>query len=290
MSTGKRTWATVLLDRSCLPGVLVLHYTLQKTGTNYPFIVVMTPETARDQGLMSVVTAAGISTVLVEEVQATHNGQLVEGMWQKLSVWTLTDYERIVLLDSNQIVLQPIDELMTMSLPAGSIAASQLCTCNCNHPLLTHRPHGRTPANCAYTRPTTSSHLHSSTIVLRPSPSERTTLFHALHNHPNITNMPLGEQDLLAAVYYNRWTPLHYAYNALESVGMWHPELGGHLNPKVRCFDLERPWKGVGVGDGWWWREFEELEGLWWGNGHAGGDPERRALWREVVKPEVQWG
>jgi alpha-N-acetylglucosamine transferase len=35
-----------------------------------------------------------------------------------------------VLLDSDQIILQNIDDLMTLPLPAGFIAASHACTCN----------------------------------------------------------------------------------------------------------------------------------------------------------------
>ena len=34
------------------------------------------------------------------------------------------------MLDCDQIVTQNLDELMTMDLPAGTIAASHACTCN----------------------------------------------------------------------------------------------------------------------------------------------------------------
>jgi len=38
--------------------------------------------------------------------------------------------QRIVLLDSDQVILHNIDDMMTMELPKGWIAAAHACTCN----------------------------------------------------------------------------------------------------------------------------------------------------------------
>jgi hypothetical protein len=90
-----KIWATVVHDRSSLPGVLVLDYTLRKTTrySSYPFVALLTPEAARDGTLCRVLTAAGIGVAYLERVHATRLGQPREGNWERLSVWNLTNYE-----------------------------------------------------------------------------------------------------------------------------------------------------------------------------------------------------
>src|SRR4051812_25622909 len=53
--------------------------------------------------------------------------------WSKLIPFSLTQYERIVQLDSDMVVLRNMDELMDLPLdPEGSrvFAASHACVCN----------------------------------------------------------------------------------------------------------------------------------------------------------------
>lgn len=41
-----------------------------------------------------------------------------------------SDAQRVILLDSDQVILKNIDDMMDMDLPEGFIAASHACTCN----------------------------------------------------------------------------------------------------------------------------------------------------------------
>lgn len=53
--------------------------------------------------------------------------------WTKLIVFSLTEYERVVLLDSDMLVMKNMDELMDIPLnPDGNrvFAASHACVCN----------------------------------------------------------------------------------------------------------------------------------------------------------------
>jgi hypothetical protein len=89
-----KIWATVLLDRSYLAGVLVLNHTLRKTGTKYALKVVMSGDAAFDAHLKAVLTAAGIGVIVVGEIEARgRNGQVIGGMWQKFALWKLTEYK-----------------------------------------------------------------------------------------------------------------------------------------------------------------------------------------------------
>jgi hypothetical protein len=92
-TTGRRVWAVVLHDRLCLPGVLVLDYTLQKQGTKYPLVVIMTHEAATDADITVVLGAADITVELVDTIFAEERGKKYTGNWQKLSAWSLTNYE-----------------------------------------------------------------------------------------------------------------------------------------------------------------------------------------------------
>ncbi|KAF9346586.1 hypothetical protein BGX26_001890 [Mortierella sp. AD094] len=74
--------------------------------------------------------------------------------WSKLAVWSLVEYDRVVLLDSDMLVRQPKAELgdpgTVLDLAPGWIAASHACTCN---PLrIKAYPASWTPDSCAYTQ------------------------------------------------------------------------------------------------------------------------------------------
>lgn len=51
--------------------------------------------------------------------------------WSKLQVFGLTQYERLIMIDSDMIFLKEMDELFDMELPGKDwIAAAPACVCN----------------------------------------------------------------------------------------------------------------------------------------------------------------
>ena len=72
------------------------------------------------------------------------NDPRFQACWTKLTPFSLTEYERVVQLDSDMLVLRNMDELMGVELDPPSaegkgnkvFAASHACVCN---PL--HKPH-----------------------------------------------------------------------------------------------------------------------------------------------------
>ncbi|KAK4034390.1 nucleotide-diphospho-sugar transferase [Parachaetomium inaequale] len=296
-----KTWATVVYDKSCLPGVLVLNHTLRKKRTHYPFRVIMSYETAEDRDIRDVLNAAGIAFELVDTVLADYNGHDIRGRWQKLSAWTLTQYERIVLLDSNQLILRNIDKLMSKSLPYDHIAASHLCTCDPNEPWqaipswgpltslppLRHQHELRSTLKAPPLTPSSpESHhrLHTGIIVLRPSSAAYARLINTLN-----ANLHFNEQDVLETVYRDRRRPLSCKYNAVESTMKdWHRRLWTSAAVKVRTFDVRKPWKERGGREvESWWKAWRQVRPGWYGNGHEGGNEVRRELWWRVLRPLV---
>ena len=160
-------WSTLVTKRAYFGGALVLNHTLKKVGSKYQLKIMVTREAEADKEFMAAFAAAGIPTILIENIEPTRKGKVNKAFWQKLAPWAMTEYEvrtsssfellieldmhktpqcyttqrkgtkpltplsqRIVLLDSDQVILQNIDDLMTLDLPEGYIACAHACTCN----------------------------------------------------------------------------------------------------------------------------------------------------------------
>ncbi|KAK4239802.1 nucleotide-diphospho-sugar transferase [Achaetomium macrosporum] len=302
-----KIWTTLLSNRAYLAGSLVLNHTLRKTGSRYQLKVMVTRDVETDTELMAVLAAACIPTIVVDKLEpAPRDGKVNKGTWEKLAPWGWAEYEQSVLLDSDQIILKNIDDLMALPLPEGFIAASHACTCNPRK--LAHYPKDWIPENCAFTaadkatgepKPITDSSprnhhlLNSGTVVLRPSKEEYDTLMNAMNTHPDVPNMVFFDQDLLAVVYRDRWKPLPYTYNALKPMRSCHSDLWRDEDVKVLHYILNKPWQSRTYGSDaiesthkLWWDAYAEVEKEWM----ESTDENKRRLWQSVVVPVVAQG
>ena len=134
-------WASLITNNEYLPGLLCLEYSLRQTQSKYPFVALYTdsfPASGR-----KALAARGISTDRVDYLApSTQKDFSVDARfaetWTKLTVFGLTAYDRLVLLDGDMIVRRNMDELMDLPLdPPGSqgrgsrvFAASHACACN----------------------------------------------------------------------------------------------------------------------------------------------------------------
>jgi alpha-N-acetylglucosamine transferase len=158
--------------------------------------------------------------------------------WTKLSVFGVSGYERIVLLDADMIVRQNMDELMDFPLDDAALkaeddrvfAASHACACN---PLKkTHYPKTWIPENCAFTSqhadpniaqiegaPSSQgvSMLNSGLLVVVPSPEVHAKITEAMLDD-GIAEYIFPDQELLSVSFKGRWAPLPYIYNALKTL------------------------------------------------------------------------
>lgn len=158
--------------------------------------------------------------------------------WSKLAPFGLTEYERVVQLDSDMLVLRNMDELMDLELDAPELggkgkrvfAASHACVCN---PLKkAHYPKEWVPEACAFT----SQHgtpdvaqkdgAPSDTGLGMPNgglqvvnPSEATyNLILAQLSSAVTSEYDFADQSLLSDVFFGRWVALPYIYNALKTL------------------------------------------------------------------------
>jgi inositol 3-alpha-galactosyltransferase len=116
----RRAWVTLLTRSSYLPGVLLLHYSLLRVKSAYPLIVLVTPS-------LSVSSVAALRTlnIIVEEVQPLRPlvpvhivAERFADTWDKLRAFGL-DLERAVMVDGDMLLVQNMDDLFEMELPAN---------------------------------------------------------------------------------------------------------------------------------------------------------------------------
>ncbi|KAK1702253.1 family 8 glycosyltransferase [Colletotrichum acutatum] len=297
-----KVWASLITNMCYLPGLLTLHHSLLASNTKYPFIALYTdcfPEEGR-----AAIAARGIPLHRVSRLSPSNTRDYSSeprfaDTWTKLTVFSLTAYNRVVLLDCDMLVRKNMDELMLLPLnPADTtittgtkvFAAGHACTCN---PLKKpHYPTSWIPANC----PFTSHHadpdaaqtngkdltqqplglLNSGLLVVVPSKGQYDAIVDCVKTAPAEWVFP--DQDLLANLFRGRWVGLPYVYNALKTLrwsgvhhAIWRDEevknIHYILSPKPWA-DREGDTSDHDESHHWWWaanrkrRAREEASGI----------------------------
>ncbi|XXG97809.1 hypothetical protein Hte_004122 [Hypoxylon texense] len=300
-----KIWTTLLTNRGYFGGLLVLNHSLRRHKSKYRLVVMVTRAVEEDTEYMEAFAAAGIPTIVVDKIEpAPRDGKVNKGTWEKLAPWSFTQYERVVLLDSDQVILQNIDDMMEVPIPDGWIASTHACTCNPRK--LPHYSKDWVPANCAFTAanqatgepapitpasPNNHHLLNSGTVIVRPSKDQYDELLHQMNTHPDVPSMLFFDQDLLAIVYRGKWKPLPYTYNALKPMRDCHKGLWRDEDVKILHYILNKPWKSraydaedtIESTHKLWWDEFALVEKEWTGS----KDEKTRKLWENVVVPVV---
>ena len=269
-----KAWATLLTSPGYLVGVRALRASLARVGSTYPLVVAVTdgigPE---DRALLE---AEGCLLREVEPLRPPSglrdsyaNARFAE-VWTKLGVWRLTEFERLVVLDADMLVVRNMDELFDLPLADGEIAACHACRCNPNR--IASYPDSWTPAGCAYTYlegaddgadvPVPDPYFNGGTLVLQPDEATFDALVTELASVEDLSRYVFAEQDFLNEHFRGRWVALPYVYNALKTLPFQHPALWQasavknihfiigkpwetSLEPASRYFDLEQQWWDV---------------------------------------------
>ncbi|KOS13699.1 glycosyltransferase family 8 protein [Malassezia pachydermatis] len=172
-------------------------------------------------------------------------------VWTKLRAMELFEYDRVVLIDSDMLVMQNMDELMDLTLAPGTIAAGMACTCNPNG--IPTYPSDWVPDNCGFQLPhpprpeelerPTHHLLNSGLVVMEPSAEQAKALHTYVHMHPErVSAYRFPDQDLLADVYRGKYTPLPWYYNALKTIRRCHENIWDDGQVRNIHYILEKPW------------------------------------------------
>eukprot|EP01101_Sappina_pedata_P008089 TRINITY_DN4417_c0_g1_i2.p1 TRINITY_DN4417_c0_g1~~TRINITY_DN4417_c0_g1_i2.p1 ORF type:complete len:443 (-),score=118.98 TRINITY_DN4417_c0_g1_i2:84-1412(-) len=109
-------------------GALILQKTLRAVGSTRPLVAIVQPDIPASAALM--LSAAGIKTHSIPRFEVPANVRKTLGVpkwlagFQKLSVWKLDQYDRLIWLDADTVVLENIDELFDLKLPGKDWVAA----------------------------------------------------------------------------------------------------------------------------------------------------------------------
>ena len=237
----KKVWATLITNTPYLPGLLVLEHSLREVGSVYPLVALYTdafpPEghAALDR---RAIPKRRIEKLLPKVEKSYGDDPRFANTWSKLAVFECTEFDRVVLLDSDMLVKRNMDELMDipLDLPCHAaegegqrvFAAAHACVCN---PLRKpHYPPNWIPSNCAFhsqhhdadaaqreAAPNTLSFgmPNSGLVVVNPS-TDILELIREKLKDESVGKYIFPDQELLGDVFKGRWVTLPYVYNALK--------------------------------------------------------------------------
>jgi len=128
-----RTYATIVTTDDYLPGALTLHESLNKTRPRYELLVVLTKNVSA--ACKEVLERRRIKTLTLDhyfsmaEEACEINRQSYISNWNntlsKLLIFELTQFEKIVFLDSDMVIFQNLDHLFDLP-HMSAVAADQL--------------------------------------------------------------------------------------------------------------------------------------------------------------------
>jgi hypothetical protein len=134
-------WTTLITNTKYLSGLITLDYSLKKQGSKYPLVALYTDAFPAEGH--AALEARGIPKQRIEYLlpkagKDYSNDPRFYDCWSKLTPFSLVEYDRVVQLDSDMLVLQNMDELMEMELDGPELggkgkkvfAAGHACVCN----------------------------------------------------------------------------------------------------------------------------------------------------------------
>ena len=198
-----KTYITLLSTRSYLPGVLALNESLKRVGGRYPLLVALSANMG-DSSIEPTLRKAGMITkILPDSLKIPVELKMSSGHWghtfDKIHLFGLTEYSKLVYVDSDMIVLKNIDELFEKphmsAVSAGCLVHTDWKRLNSG--LMVIEPEAALPENIVSTLPKALAVASSTGMTA------------------------IGDQDLINA-YYETWPScpelhLFQGYNIFQS-------------------------------------------------------------------------
>ena len=270
----KRAYVTLVTRPSYLTGVIILAYSLNRTKTKYPLVVLITPTLGEEATRILELEAKQNPTIIISKIEPlipreANTGSAAsrfQDTYTKLRAFQLhgQGYTKCVFLDADMAIFQCPDDLFSIALPSPNwIAANHACVCNLDFDAFA--PPSWTKSNCAYTpltspleppTPITPSSrptyhlLNSGMFLYHPTPETWTSILHEFHTSPKIKTYAFPDQDFLIDFFRNRWTSLSWKYNALKTMRSWHPRMYSDEHVVVLHYIVDKPWERRIASDG----------------------------------------
>ena len=202
-------------NSAAFDGIKVLMHSIRQFDRVRP-IVMMTPDIAGAKAdpnikrLQHVLTHIRLMSVPLirspRKCAHSSNGKRLSSVFTKFNMWTLTDFSRIIFLEADQFVVQPLTQLWETKLRCTE--SSELA---CAAAALTWAP--KRPCSTFYRSPWFSNHkfVNTGLMMLRPSSAIFKTLLDGLHN--TSFHCEAADQSILNRIMAPRMQCLSYSYN-----------------------------------------------------------------------------
>lgn len=323
-TTPKRhAWVTLLTRTSYLAGAVLLAHSLHEHRSAYPLIILYTqslpseclPALRREASLTNAILVP--IDFLRPKTEVSLIAARFADTWTKLQVFSLIEYDRMVFLDADMLVLRNMDELFEYEVPGKDwIVANHACVCNLDKD--SWAPEEWVKENCAYTglvHPSaldeprsvplggkgkyTHALLNSGMFIFTPHQAQWEAMLEFLNTETELLKtFMFPDQDFLAKFFRGRWKSIGWQYNALKTMRYWHPKIWMDDEVRNLHYIVDKPWSKRVGSDGvagylgrdgathtWWWNEFEKWERL---REKAGETLVLEVVRQEVAKPLVE--
>jgi glycogenin len=179
MTTKNYSFISVLTTDDYLEGILVLNYSLAKTNSRYPFVLLITPNLSK--GVIESLVKHNIHCITIQNIENPGTINKLTFRWHftysKLNIFGLNQFDKLVYLDADMLILNNIDELFEK--PHMSAVNSG----------------GMLPNLLSWTQ------LNSGLIVVEPSTELFDDMLSKVGKIENIGSE--SDQDFLHAYYFN---------------------------------------------------------------------------------------
>ena len=179
------TYATILTTESYLQGCLVLHESLMATGTAFPFLVVCPsdiPDSVTEALAQKNIQFLKLENLPAEVISRDNSNSYWNNTLFKIKIFDLTQYAKVVFLDTDMIILQNLDHLFTFEHMSASDAGAVI-------------------------HPEWKGGINSGLMVVQPDHSVYQALIACIepaYRRRKEQNLGFGDQDILKA-YYTDW-------------------------------------------------------------------------------------
>lgn len=264
-------YITLITKPSYLAGAIILAFSLQRSASRFPLVVLYT-EALGENATELLKGEAKRNTILlplkVEPLDPPTEFRKPEMLATRFSD-TFTKlrafdpavtgkYDKCVFLDADMAALKNPDALFDIELAfPNRLAANHACTCFLDYEKWAAKE-GWRPKSCAYSYLTTNGSpslsmsipdaprgrplLNSGMFVFEPNEEVWESMTRIFYADERLRHYQLPDQEFLSNFFILQWRPLSWKYDAPKTMRNWHPTLWDDNEVVMLHYVIDKPW------------------------------------------------
>ncbi|CAF1017487.1 unnamed protein product [Adineta steineri] len=231
--TNREAIVSIYTGDTYLPAILVLGYTLNKyhVNNNRDMILLIPKGSLNDDRHIAMIKTIGWKLMYVTRMSypGKVNPQLVDGL-VKLHAWNMTQYDIILTLDADAMIVGSIEEPFEQMRTNSTI--QMLAVDDAGIP-------------SSY-RKELRSYFNSGVLFFRPNSTHFTELVH-LSANKSFYDLKYPQQNLLNKYFHDHWIPLPPIFNMLDHLNGKHHVWNNQTNNSriIHFAGSRKPWNGI---------------------------------------------